>query len=379
MLLEDKLKNSGKKNFSSKGLKAELIQVKDYEQVLKVTDEESGLKGIIAIHNTTLGPALGGIRIYPYATFDEALEDVLRLSKGMTYKSAVSETGLGGGKGVILADPAKKTPEMLLAFGAAVQSLGGNYICAEDVGSTPEDMKLIRKATKYVVGLPHAKSSGDPGFFTAWGVYRGIQATCKAAFGTDSVEGKWIAIQGLGNVGWNLAQYLFWRGARLIVADLDQRRVQQAVIQFGAKAVSASEILQVECDILAPCAMGGVINDQTTSQFRCRAIAGGANNQLKKDSHANQLRERGILYAPDFVINAGGLLNVTAEIEEEGYNPCFARNKVHAIYDTLGAIYEIARKNKESTHAAAVALAEYRIKYGIGRRFAPPVFHHAAE
>ncbi len=361
-------------------LQLEQIAVKGYEQVFKVSDKKSGLNALIAIHDTSLGPALGGIRIFPYASFNEALDDVLRLSKGMTYKSAISEVGFGGGKSVIIADSKKgKTPELLMAFGSAVDQLGGSYICAEDLGCSTEDVKIIRRSTRYVVGLPHEKSSGDPGPFTAWGVFRGIQSAIKRIYGTDSLEGRTVAIQGLGNVGNHLVDHLFWAGARLILSDIDGEKLQKFGAKYGAKTVHPDQILKVECDVLAPCALGGIINDQTIPHFRCRAIAGSANNQLLKDSHANLLRERQILYAPDFVINAGGLLNVAVELEDEGYHSARPRYKIHHLYDTLLAIYEIAEKNQESTHNAALALAEYRIKYGIGKRVIPPTFHHSAE
>ena len=362
------------------GLQVEKLAVKGYEQVLKVSEKKSGLSAIIAIHDTTLGPALGGIRIHPYASFNDALEDVLRLSKGMTYKAAISDVGFGGGKSVIIADPKKdKSPELLMAFGAVVESLGGVYICAEDAGCTTEDVKIIRKTTKYVVGLAHDKSSGNPAPFTAWGIFRGIQASVKKVYGTDSLEGKIVAVQGLGSVGSILSDYLFWAGADLILSDMDEAKAARLARKYGARVVSTEQILKVDCDVFAPCAMGAVINDQTIPHFRCRAIAGAANNQLHRDHHANILREKGILYAPDFVINAGGLLNVSAELEETGYLPTWPREKIHRIYDTLLAIYEIAEKNNESTHAAALALAEYRIKYQIGKRVFPPIFHHCVE
>ena len=355
----------------------EWLSVKGYEQVIKVTDKRSQLNAIIAIHDTTLGPALGGIRVQPYASFNEALEDVLRLSRGMTYKSAIAEVGYGGGKIVVIADPKKqKTPEMMLALGAAIEKLGGSYICAEDVGCTTADCQIIRNSTKYVVGLLQAGSSGDPGPFTAWGVFRGIQSVAKKLFGSDSLEGRKVAVQGLGCVGSNLVEYLFWAGADLILTDIDPVRLQRISQKLGARTVAPDQILSVECDILSPCALGGVINDRTIPQFRCRGIAGAANNQLLRDSHGHDLKDRGILYAPDFVINAGGLLNVAAELEEAGYQPTLPRGKTHRIYDCLLAIYEIAEKNKDSTHAAALALGDYRIKYGIGKRLLAPTFHH---
>ncbi len=365
---------------SQKTLQFERIVVKGYEKVVKVTDTKAGLTAVIAIHNTALGPALGGIRIQPYPTFEAALEDVLRLSKGMTYKSAVAEVGFGGGKSVIIADPkTQKTSELLIAFGAAVEKLGGMYICAEDMGCTTEDVKMIRRVTKYVVGLPHDKSSGDPGPFTAWGTFRGIQSVLYKLYKSDSLEGKKIAVQGLGNVGGCLVDHLFWAGAELIISDTDSEKLKRFASKYSARAVAPDQILKVECDVLAPCAAGGIINDQTIPEFKCKAIAGCANNQLYKDFHAEVLKDRGILYAPDFVINAGGLLNVAEELEDAGYTSKNPRNKVHHIYDTLLAIYEISERNKESTHSAALSLADYRIKYGIGKRVISPTFHHNAE
>ncbi len=361
-------------------LQFEKIVVAGYEEVLKVTEPKSGLKAIIAIHDTTLGPSLGGTRIHPYASFEDALQDVLRLSKGMTYKSAVALAGFGGAKSVILADPKKeKTAELLLAFGAAVEKLDGRYICAEDAGCSVEDVKIIRHVTKHVVGLPNSKSSGDPSIFTSWGVFRGIQTTAKKLFGTDSLEGKKIAIQGLGSVGSKLAELLFWAGAELILSDLDAAKTKRLAAKYNAADVFHDQILKMECDILVPCALGGIINERTIPFMQCKAIAGAANNQLLRDSHANDLRTRGILYAPDFVINAGGLLNVATELEEEGYNPILARSKCSGIYETLQAIFDIAEKNSQSTHAAALELAGYRIKYGIGKRILPPTYHHKAE
>ncbi len=359
-------------------LELEEIFVPGYEKVIKVTNEEAGLKAIICIHNTTMGPALGGIRIYPYATFEVALNDVLRLSKGMTYKSAITESGWGGGKSVIIADPKKnKTKEMLYAFGLAVDRLQGEYICAEDVGCTPDDVLEISKATPYVVGLPHAKSSGNPSPFTAWGTYRGIQSVLKKMTGSDSPENRTIAIQGLGSVGCELAKLLFWNGARLIISDIDAERCRTIAEFTGAKIVPTVDILSEECDVLAPCALGGVINEQMIPHLNCKAIAGCANNQLLKDSDADELVAKGILYAPDFVINAGGLINVTQELEVDGYNPPTSRNKIHHLYDQLMVIYEIADQNRFSTHRAALSLADYRLKYRIGKRIEPPCFHHA--
>lgn len=361
-------------------LKIEVLSIQGYEKVLKVSEPVSQLMAVIAIHDTTLGPALGGVRIQPYPSFHHALEDALRLSKGMTYKSAVAEVGFGGGKSVILADPkTEKTPEKLLAFAKAVESLGGLYICAEDAGCTTDDCRMFRAATKYVVGLPHAKSSGNPSPFTAWGVFRGIQSAAKWVFGTDALEGKKVAIQGLGSVGFRLAELLFWSGAKLIVADADRAKVAEAAARFGAKTTLPQQIFSEECDLFVPCALGGILNDETIPQLRCQAVAGAANNQLLRDAHAYALKERGILYAPDFVINAGGLLNVASELDEGGYCPSMPRQKTSGIYDCLLSIYEIADKSCVSTHEAALSLADYRIRYGIGKRSSPPVFHHTTD
>jgi leucine dehydrogenase len=352
------------------------VPVEGYEKVIVVTDERSGLKAIICIHNSTLGPTLGGTRIHQYPTFEAALTDAKRLARGMTYKSAVAETGLGGAKSVIMCHPKKKTKEMLIAFAEALDRLEGLYTCAEDVGCTVQDATLIGQHTRYVVGLSHEKSSGNPSLFTAWGTFRGIQAVIQTLDGTDSVEGKTVAIQGLGSVGALLAEHLFWHGAKLIVSDIDWEKTQMIAKKYHAVACPTEDILSETCDVLAPCAMGGIINPETIPALRCRAIAGCANNQLLNDQDANDLKQRGILYAPDFVINAGGLINVTLELDEEGYNPLTARKKVHQIYDHLLRLFEISEQNNCSTHHAAVSLADYRLKYGVGKRTVPPRYHH---
>jgi leucine dehydrogenase len=355
--------------------KLEPLAVPGYELVLKVTNPTVGLTAIIAIHSTALGPALGGTRIAPYSSFEEALEDVKRLSKGMTYKAAVAEVGLGGGKSVIIADPAKdKTPELLHAFGEAVDLLEGLYICAEDMGCTTADAMEIRKATKYVTGLPHANSSGDPGRFTAWGTFKGIQAVAKKIYGSSSLEGLTVAVLGLGNVGCQLLEHLFWEGANIVVADINEEKAEQLALTYGAKKVSPTEIVGYECDIFSPCAVGGIINARTIPLLKCKGIAGCANNQLAKDEHADALQLRDIIYAPDYVINAGGLLNVAAELEPGGYHPKRPRDKTTAFYDNLVGILEIAEKNHMSTQSAANALAEYRIQYNIGKRTNKLVF-----
>ena len=352
------------------------IPVEGYEIVVVVTDESVGLKAIIAIHNTTLGPALGGTRIYPYPTFEAALTDAKRLAKGMTYKSALAESGLGGGKSVIICHPKNKTREMLVSFAEAINRLEGLYSCAEDSGCSIQDVTTIGHHTPYVVGLAHDKSSGNPAPFTAWGTFRGIQATLQMLDGSTSIEGKVVAVQGLGSVGSLLVDLLFWHGAKLIVSDIDWEKTQMIAKKYHATACPAEDILGETCDILAPCAMGGIINPQTIPNLRCRGIAGCANNQLLSDQDADELKKLGILYAPDFVINAGGLINVSLEIEEEGYNPITARKKTDQIYDHLIRLYEISEQNNCSTHHAALSLADYRIKYGVGKRLVPPRYHH---
>ena len=359
-------------------LQYEEIEIEGYEKIVKVTDKVTDLTAIIAIHSTSLGPALGGIRIYPYASFDDALFDVLRLAKGMTYKAAVAGLSLGGGKSVIIADPRKdKSKELLTSFALAIESFQGKYICAEDSGCSTADVKIISDTTKYVVGLVHEKSSGDPSGFTAFGTYRGIQSVLQKLDGSTDLRGKKVAIQGLGNVGYLLMESLFWAGAKVVASDLNQQRLLQVQKDFGVEIVSTDEILFQECDVLAPCAMGGIISADVIPKLRCRAIAGCANNQLLKDEDGQLLVNRKILYAPDFVINSGGLLNVAQEITPKGYCPKASREKIDHIFDTLLTIYEIAGKNKISTHNAAKSLAEYRIQYRIGKTENKPVFHHS--
>ncbi|ASS96279.1 MULTISPECIES: branched-chain amino acid dehydrogenase [Bacillaceae] len=333
----------------------------DYEQLLFCQDKQSGLKAIIAIHDTTLGPALGGTRMWTYASEEEAIEDALRLSRGMTYKNAAAGLNLGGGKTVIIGDPRKdKNEEMFRAFGRYIQGLNGRYITAEDVGTTVEDMDLIHEETDFVTGIsPAFGSSGNPSPVTAYGVYRGMKAAAKEAFGTDSLEGKVIAVQGVGNVSYNLCRHLHEEGAKLIVTDINKESVARAVESFGATAVNPDEIYGVDCDIYAPCALGAVINDHTINQIRAKVIAGAANNQLKEPVHGDQIHEKGIIYAPDYVINAGGVINVADELL--GYNRERALKKVETVYDTIERVIEIAKRDQIPTYKAADRMAEERI------------------
>lgn len=333
----------------------------DYEQLVFCHDEASGLKAIIAIHDTTLGPALGGCRMWTYAKEDDAILDALRLARGMTYKAAVAGLNLGGGKTVVMGNPKTDKSEALFrSLGRYIQSLGGRYITAEDVGTNVHDMDTIHQETDYVTGISQAYgSSGNPSPMTAYGVFRGMLATAKAAFGNDDLAGKRIAIQGLGSVGMQLARHIREVGGELIVADINDDSVRTAVSELGATAVSVKDIFDVECDIFAPCALGAVINDETIDRLHCRAIAGSANNQLADDTHGDLLHKRGIAYAPDYVINAGGLINVADELE--GYNADRARAKVTNIYRIIDDIFTMSSTENIPSYLAADRLAQQRI------------------
>lgn len=362
-------------NLTTSSLIVTEIPVEGYHKVLRFQNTEVGLDAIISIHDVALGPTLGGIRCHPYPTFDAALNDVLRLSKGMTYKSALAECKWGGGKSVIIADPkSPNKPKLLEAFAEAINSLKGEYIGAEDVGTSPGDMSVIAKFTPYVVGLEYQGSSGNPSPFTAWGTFVGIQALLQKLYGTKDVAGRTVAIQGLGSVGAKLAEFLFWHGAKLYLSDIDEAKAKSLAAFYSAEFVPSSEILKVPCDVLAPCAMGGILNSESIVDLRCRAIGGCANNQLLKETDGDELRRLGILYAPDFVINSGGLINVTQELEPMGYDSGVSRAKVAKVYDQLLLIFDIAQQNNCSTNRAAISLAEYRIKYGIGKRLEPVQF-----
>lgn len=334
----------------------------DYEELHFVQDRTSGLKAIIAIHDTTLGPALGGTRMWTYASEEEAILDCLRLARGMTYKNAAAGLNLGGGKAVLIGDPQKdKSEEIFRAYGRYIQGLNGRYITAEDVGTTVEDMDIIYEETDFVTGVsPAYGSSGNPSPVTAYGVYRGMKASVKEYFGDDSLEGKTVAIQGFGNVAQHLAEYLVKEGARLIVTDIHKDPVKKAVEKYGARAVDPEEIYSVECDIFAPCALGGILNDETIPKLKAKVIAGSANNQLKENRHGDMLYELGIVYAPDYVINAGGVINVADELL--GYNRERAMKKVEQIYHNLEKVFAISKRDKIPTYLAADRMAEERIK-----------------
>ena len=336
------------------------LNISGYEQVVQATDKDSGLVAIISVHNTNLGPAVGGTRLYPYVSEKDALTDVLRLSKGMTYKSALAGINFGGGKSVIVADPANKTPDMLKAFGKFVDTFGGQYYCAEDVNTSTADMNIIHGVTKNVLGLEDA--GGDPSPHTALGVVTCIRVTAqKLGIKLSDLR---VAIQGIGQVGADMTRLLRKDGATVYVADLRRHVVEALCEETGAIAVDAGKIVTQECDIFAPCAMGAILNDDTIPTLNCKAVVGAANNQLADMKHGDMLKDKGILYAPDYLVNAGGIINVFFEHQPEGYNAEKARAKVLAIGDTLLEIYKIAEKQDISPAIAADKLAEERFLKG---------------
>lgn len=334
----------------------------DHEEVVFCHNKEVGLKAIIAIHNTALGPALGGTRMWPYANEDEALIDVLRLSRGMTYKASAAGLNLGGGKAVIIGDPKTQKSEALFrAFGIFVNSLNGRYITAEDVGTAVRDMEYVFMETPWVTGIPKAfGGSGDPSPYTAHGVLCGIKASAKFHLGATSLQGMRITVQGLGNVGSNLVKFLVDEAADVFVSDIDKEKVKHVCDKYNVKSVSPSEIVTFETDVFAPCALGAVVNDETINKLKCKIIAGGANNQLAENKHGDILKEKNILYAPDYVINAGGLMNVFVELE--GYSPERAFDKTRQVYDSLMEVFKVAKAENIPTYQAANRIAESRIK-----------------
>lgn len=334
----------------------------NHEQIVFCNDNNVGLKAIIGIHNTVLGPALGGTRMWNYVNEQEALTDVLRLSRGMTYKSAVAGINLGGGKAVIIGDPKKiKTEALLRSFGKFIDNLGGKYITAEDVSMNSKDMEIIHMETNYVTGLPESMGgSGDPSPVTAMGVWMGMKASAKKVYGNDSLKGKKVIVQGLGNVGKHLIEYLAKEGSELFVFDIDEEKVKSISQHFKVKVLSKEELYSVDADIYAPCALGATVNTETLEQLKVKIICGSANNQLANEEiHGKMVEEKGILYAPDFVVNAGGIINVYYELE--GYNRERALAHAERIYDTTMKVFEIAEREKIPTYLAANRLAEERI------------------
>jgi leucine dehydrogenase len=335
-----------------------------HEQVAFFDDKATGLKAIISIHSTALGPACGGARMYPYAGADDALTDVLRLSRGMSYKNAIADLPLGGGKAVILGDPAKdKNDARLAAYAQAVSTLGGRYITAMDVGMGPKDMPVIARHTKFVAGFDQpGKKSGDSGPTTALGVFVGLRSAAKHKFGADTTKGLTVAIQGLGKVGMGLAKRLHEEGARLIVADVNEDAVRRAVDAFGARQASSDSIVTTECDVFSPNALGAILNDETVIAIKAKVVAGGANNQLARDEHGKALMERGVLYAPDYVINGGGIIRVAGQIYD--WEEAEVERRTLGIADTLSAIFNRADAERLPTNLIADRIAEERIARG---------------
>jgi leucine dehydrogenase len=335
------------------------MSLREHEQVVFWSEPRIGYKGIIAIHSTTLGPALGGTRFWDYGTDAEAIEDALRLARGMTYKSALAGLNLGGGKSVIIGDPNTRDREMIFrAHGRAVESLAGRYITAEDVGTSPADMDFVHMETDHVVGL--MGKSGDPSPVTAFGVYQGMKAAALHKFGDDSLAGKHVSVQGCGHVGYFLCQDLAEEGAQLTVTDLNQEKVDVVVKEFGAKVVDPDDIYGVDADIFAPCALGAILNDDTLKVLNVDIVVGGANNQLAEARHAQEVEDQGILYGPDYLVNAGGLINVYAEIQ--GWPAERSLRKAGEIYNTLLRILELAETEGITTAEASDKVAEQRME-----------------
>ncbi len=334
----------------------------NHEEVVFWSDKLVGLRAIVAIHDTTLGPALGGTRMWPYESEDEAILDALRLSEGMTYKSSVAGLNLGGGKAVIIGNPATDKSEALFhSFGSFIESLNGKFVTGEDVGITVDDVAVIHRQTPHVVGTPRREhGSGDPSPLTAFGVFRGMQACCRAHFGSEVLAGCRVAIQGLGKVGYSLAKRLNEVGAHVIASELDHQRAAHVAVELGLELVSPDEIYDVACDIFSPCALGAVINDDTLPRLRCQIIAGAANNQLAEDRHGDELAERQILYAPDYVINAGGLISVSTELGT--FDMSEAWQKTANIYHSILRVIDLAHDECVPTHLAAHRLAQARIE-----------------
>lgn len=340
----------------------QLMQELEHEQVVICNDPHSKLKAIIAIHNTTLGPALGGTRMWNYVSDDDAMIDALRLSRGMTYKAAISGLNLGGGKAVIIGDPSLKSEALWRRYGKFVNSLNGKYITAEDVNTSAADMEFIHLETKHVTGIPeYMGGSGDPSPFTAYGVFVGMKACAKKHWGNDSLSGKNVLVQGVGHVGQYLVGHLVEAGANVHITDINEVRIKETLAKFKVEYVSPDKMLDLSLDVYAPCALGATINDDTMLKLNCPIIAGAANNQLAVEKvHGQQLIDKGILYAPDFLINAGGLVNVAAEAGG-AYNREKVTKDVEKIYDRILDIFSLSENEKITTQEAAMRIAQKRI------------------
>ncbi len=333
-----------------------------HEQVAMFSDPGSGLKAIIAIHDTTLGPACGGTRMWPYECEEDALTDVLRLSRAMTYKSAAAGLHLGGGKGVIIGDPhTQKSEALMRAYGRFVDTLGGRFMTTTDVGTTSRDLEYMRQESSYVAGLPLSLGgSGDTSIMTGLGLYMGMKACAESIWGCGGLRGRTVAVQGFGKVASHLCSHLMEEDARIVVADVFDNALDRAR-DMGLEVTSPDSILYSDCDVFAPCALGGVLNPETIPQLRCRVVAGGANNQLLSEADGGELHRRGILYAPDYIVNAGGVINVEAELGDSGYSEERAREKTERIYEIMAGVIRTSQVEEIPTSAAADRLAEERL------------------
>lgn len=343
-----------------------------HESVHAFHDETTGLKAIIAIHSTARGPAAGGCRMWNYASADEALTDVLRLSQGMSYKNAMADLELGGGKSVIIGDSrTAKTPELFQAFGRAVDSLGGRYFTAEDVGVSVSDIMEAGKFTRYAVGVEGSKAgSGDPSPVTAEGVFRGLKIAAKHGLGSDDLHGVTVALQGVGHVGAYLADKLHGAGARLVITDVNQEALRQVADKTGAEIVAPEAIFDVQADVFAPCALGAILNEETLPRLKAKVIAGGANNQLATPEIGRAVFERGLIYAPDYVINGGGIINVASEVRglqrDEAYDPRWVEGKLARLMETLDEVLARSAAERRPTNEIADAVAQERIRAARG-------------
>ncbi len=340
----------------------ELVEQMGHEQIVFCNDPHSKLKAIIAIHNTVLGPALGGTRMWNYASHDEAVVDALRLSRGMTFKAAISGLNLGGGKAVIIGDPSLKGEALWRRYGKFVNSLNGKYITAEDVNTSASDMEFIHLETKHVTGIPeYMGGSGDPSPFTAYGVFVAIKACANKRWGNDSLEGKKVLVQGVGHVGQYLVGHLIEAGAKVLVSDISEAKLKETAAKFNVEIIAPADIFETAFDIYAPCALGATVNSDSIPKMKCEIVAGAANNQLaEEEKHGRELMARNILYAPDFLINAGGLMNVGAEADG-AYNREKVTNDVEKIYDRLLHTFTKSENENLTQQAAAMIIAQERI------------------
>lgn len=341
------------------------IPVDGYERVCRAVDSASGFHAIIAVHSTVLGPALGGMRLWPYASEDEALFDVKRLARGMTYKASCAGLDLGGGKSVLIGDPKQKASKWFECMGEFVESFGGSYITAEDVNTKPEDMEVVRTKTEHVCGLKG--KSGNPSPKTAWGCYLGLKAAAEEKFGSPDLKGLTVAIEGAGSVGSVYGELIAKEGGKIIAADIFEDSARRLADATGGTVVAPDQIHGIDCDVYAPCALGGSVNDQTIPQLKARVICGAANNQLLEERHGMDLRERGILYAPDYVVNAGGLINVYNELVPGGYKEERAMEQMDKIRQNLLQIFALAREEGICTSAAANRFGDQRIAAALAK------------